>query len=195
MEDVGVRLLMIKKDIAQKLLAFVVIFILVPLTLYGLFIDFIPTYVTGSVAKALSILLTFVISVFGFRVISKHRGLRLINLVFMLLIIGYTLHICFSYSIPGLHARFFGKVHGNVQIVHPRKNYASRECDFVIENKYIEPTLHGYICVSEHSYNTKDQVYILTGFQTPLGFYVKHAIPNSIFKQINQKILEERKGL
>ncbi|MCD1409453.1 hypothetical protein IOC44_07700 [Vibrio vulnificus] len=195
MEDFGARLLKIRKNIVQKLLAFVVIFILFPLALYGLYVDFIPTHATSSVAKALSILLTLVVYVSGFRVISKHRGLRPINSVFMLLIIGYALHICFSYSIPGLHARIFGKVHGNVQIVEPRKNYASRECDFVVENKYIEPTLHGYICVSEHSYNTKYQVYILTGFQTSLGFYVKHAIPNSIFKHINQKILEDDEGL
>lgn len=197
--SVGVNSLMKKKFFVLKVLSAWLILLLMPLALYGFFIEFIPNEITNKTAKGLAMVLTVVIFGFGFKIVTtkmmfKRKILQLIELVFRLFLISYTLHVCFAYAIPGLHARILGKTHANVQIVQPRENHASRECDFVIENKYLEPTLHGYICISEASYKTKDQIYILTGFQTPLGFYVKHAIPNSIFKQINQKILQERES-
>ena len=199
MEGVDVKSFMNKKLIVLKSLAALMGLLLMLFAMYGYFIEFVPNDLTNKIAKGLAVVLTVVIFGFGFKVVtakmmSKRKSLQFIELVFRLFLIGYTLHICFAYAIPGLHARIFGQIYAHVQIVQPRANYASRECDFVIENKYLEPTLHGYICISENSYNTKDQVYILTGFQTSLGFYVKHAIPNSIFKQINQSILQERES-
>ncbi|MDA0147377.1 hypothetical protein [Vibrio sp. LaRot3] len=169
----------------------------IPLAMYGFFIEFVPTETVNKVAKTLSVILTIVILIFfrkgvASKMMSKRKVFQAIEFGFRVLMIAYTLHICFAYSVPGLQARLLGKQHANVQIVVPRENHATRECEFVIENDYLEPTLHGYVCISETSYLTKDQVYILSGYQSSLGFYVKHAVPNSAFKKILQEIKKER---
>jgi len=180
----------------NKALAWAAILAL-PLGMYGFFIEFVPTETVSKVAKTLAVILTIVILALfrkgvASKMMSKRKIFQAIEFVFRVFLIGYTLHICFAYSVPGLHARLLGKQYANVQIVMPRENHASRECEFVIENDYLEPTLHGYVCISEASYLTKDQVYILSGYQSSLGFYVKHAVPNSAFKKILQDIKNER---
>lgn len=168
--------------------------------IYGYYIEFVPSDRVNKVAKVLAIILTISLFGFGFKVFgfksfitntrSRRKPLQLAELVFRIYFAGYLLYILFAYAIPGLYTRIFGELYAKVEIVQPIKRHRAYECDFFIKNKYLEPTVGGHICISKMSYNSKEQVYILMGKRTKLGFYVEDAIPNSIFKQINQKIMQ-----
>ncbi len=184
-----------KNKLSHIVIAWILI-ILCPITIYGMFIEFIPSDIANDIAEHLSILFTIAVFVFGLKTmtakyLSKINILRVCELLFRVLLLKYTFSLLFAYGIPGLYTRILGEDDAHVQIVQPRKNYGSRECRFVIENEYTEHSRTGYLCISEASFETEDQVYIISGRKSKLGFYVRASISDTIFREIIKDLKSE----
>ncbi|WP_039948471.1 hypothetical protein [Vibrio ichthyoenteri] len=170
-----------KKSTAERLITLLLGATLI-LGLVGLFSDFVPIKPVQILGGGVAVVLLALTIIYGRKMSIlkprlKNRYLKVIESLFggCLLLMLYWVSI--SYAIPSIYTQFVGSPHERVEIVEPFHLPASKECDYKIESDYIKSTARGFICITQAWYELDETNYLLYGYQSELGFYIRGVVP------------------
>lgn len=183
------------KTIKSRYIAVATLLILTMLlSMRGLFTDFIPTSQVKWVGFVLSILLLVFTLITGrgltiFKPRFSNVILKKIEQIFGCALLWFIYWVSATHAVPSLYTQAFGTPHTSSEIVTPYWQPSSRECDYKIKNSYIKGTARGFICINEHWYKLKEKEYLLYGYQSPLGFYIRGVAPVNDLKQFIDSVI------
>lgn len=171
-----------RKDRPKALAIAFLLFGSMLLSMVGLFTDFIPQHHVKWVGSSIAICLVIITIIWGkgLNVINAPSSNLLIKIIYPVMGVGllfYCYWLTTVYAIPAVYTRMSGTPYQIIENVDPVYQPATKECDYKIRNEHLKGTARGFVCINKSWYELNEHKYLIYGYQSALGFYIRGTVP------------------